>query len=226
MPYRRTYRKRPYRRRNYKRKTRRTMPRSIKTSWSPVQYVDITYSGNSISTTPTVTSLLAYVTNQIDDQYLSWTRRTQGATTDEYFTKILMLGFHYQFRYLSGDSNNTLRTFCYNSNTDMVSTATPESIFSGSDVDQAPDTRTVSKVHMDRIINLVEGESGGIANTSTRSIKGYKKVGKVFKVTHDQSLTRNYSEEADVIISHQSDSTAPDHPELFGYIRVYFRNSA
>lgn len=222
MPYRKSYRRR-YRRKVIPKK-KVYIPRSI-TSWSPAQYVDITYGGTALSTTPTVSSLLGYCVAQVDDQYLSWTRRTAGATTDEFFTKLLMLGFHYQFRYLSGDSNNTIRTYAYVSHTDMDTAVSPESIFNGSDVDQAPDTRTQKKGLMDRTVNLIEGDSGGVANTHTRSIKGYKKVGQVFRITHDQSAANSYSEEGDVIISHQSDSSIADHPKMFGYIRVYFKMS-
>lgn len=223
MPYRKRYtRKRMTRRSNRSRKA--VIYRAPKARSLPMQYVDILFTGDDISTTPGVTSLPGYIASQVSNQYLSWTRRTVGATTTDYFNTIFLSHVYYQLRFqvASGDDENSLRLFLYRSSTPWNDVAGPEQIFDGSDIDQPPDTETVSKVYLDKYINLLQFYNGGIVRQN-RTIKGSLNIKTPFHCTYNSSSTLVSISNGDCILSRQSDSTSVTHPKVYGYVRMYFR---
>lgn len=205
----------------YRRRRYRTRSRYAK---QPMQYVDILFTGDAISTTPTVSTLVGYVAQQVKNQYLSWTRRTNGAETDQYFNTLYLSHAKYQIRYQvsTADDNNSLRFFMCGTHQNYNSAGSVFSPFSGYDIDQPALTEPVTKVYRDKFVNVVQSYNGNYVPNSY-TFKGNARINKGFRITYDVSDNTIVSNNGDLILSQQSDSSLAAHPECFGFVRIYFR---
>lgn len=220
----------------------RLINRKIRVS-NPLGWIDILFTGDTVSTTPNNYSLLynailqASTGNGVHTGYQSWQSRIGDDGNLIYQNKLLLSGYHYQLRFatndtISADYYNTIRLLFYRlgEGTEDIAEGKPTALLNGADVDSPPDTIDVEKMYLDKVFHIrslaATGTSSDIA-TGNKIFKGFKKVRKQFEVFYDPQKSaanlKPYSEVGNILMEFQSDSSATPHPQVFGYVRVYYR---
>ena len=199
----------------------------------PLQWVDITYTGNYIKTTPHVTSLsipiLAFIKD--NEQWKSWTERMYSGAATYRTATCYVTGYNYQLRFQQNTSaedpgQDTVRTLAYS--VKDTNAYNPNGILAAGDIDLPPDTRGIGAMYHDRVLSLTAGMTETTGDDSQfvpgqRIIKGYKKLYHRFDLRH-QDNDVVLDSDTDIVFEHQSDDNSViGEVELYGFIRVYYR---
>lgn len=243
MPYTRsrTYRKRTYRKRTSpnvaatKRLIRSELRKEDRKD-HPLEWVDVIFDGNYISTSPNLLSFTEAVKNELEDKeaYKSWPQRDDGATGHQYSqANIYLTGVNWQLRYQQNEQASdvtvdTVRTVMYSFNDTYPQNS--NTIFGNGDIDRPPNTVDVRSMFMDKIFTL----KSQVTETTTddtefvpgfRILKGFKKLNHKFTQIHNYSLSAStVIDGGDVRLEQQSgDNSLIGEVELFGFVRIYYR---
>ncbi|WP_445780541.1 hypothetical protein [Shewanella sp.] len=203
----------------------------------PVRYVDIYLTGDDVTTSPSVHSLTQKIIDDIQAYYLDdlQVRKTGESSSNTYnYGKAKITNVHYQLRYQQdedvssgADLTNTIRVLAYNFQKD---TATSNSgILDGGDVDRPPDYQDVKRMHLDDVFTM----HGYQLNTDTTPdtfipgthiIKGDLKVNQTYEVKNSSVGGSDMkTEDHSMYFEWQSDSSGAPHPNVYGYIRTFYR---
>jgi len=239
MPYtKRTYRKRTPKKATKlvtmaeaKRLVRSELKREDKKD-HPLQWVDVKFTGNSISTTPFLFSVESAITNQIviNSSYQQWPVRYDSTNSEDYRQcNVFVTGVNYQFRFKQNDAagtdlaTNVVRSIAYSLNDTYQENSQP--ILGGGDIDQPPRTEDVSSMYYDRLFTL-KAQLGDADNESTpdqKIQKGSKKLYHKF-VMEERGDSVAVEEGGDIRFEFQSDDNdVISDIEMFGFIRIYYR---
>lgn len=244
MPYRRSYRRYPKKRYAspmYKKpsliQTKRLIRSEIRRNDRkdhPLQWHDIKWTGQYVSTTPLLISFGETLRNFFNDNalYNLWPIREIRGTTDTYRqANVYITGFAYQFRYQQNEqatttvTTSTVRTLMYSLDDDYAEN--PGALLAGGDIDLPPLTSDVTTMYYDKLHTLkagyTEGETDDTEFVPGQSIvKGFKKLNRKFVYQTGEGVS--HEEGGDIRVEHQSDDNSTiGEVQLYGFIRIYYR---
>lgn len=244
MPYRkyaRSNRKRNYRRRQAapSKAIRSMVRREIRRDNMkdhPLQWVDISLTGEYVKTTPLVHDFTTFIHDYIVDNelYNDWPSRLGEPGGSPYrHANVYFTGYQYQFRYqqnaeYTGDVlTDSVRMLAYS----LKEYQPPAfaGILDGGDIDQPPNTEDVLSMYKDQIITLRASYTEGEADDTQfvpgqRWIKGFKKLYLKQQIIYQADNIRTL-EGPSIYIEHQSDdaSATVGKVQVYGFVRIYFR---
>lgn len=199
----------------------------------PLMFVDILFTGDTLSTVSSTYDLTQACVDALTQLADVWTYAPAEPGDQTHKLKFKLVSYRYQLRFQQNtdgdvDPHNTIRWLIYTMNDTQNNFSNP-GLLDGVDIDQPIDTtflHTAHEDHMRYLRMLATGENDDTA-PGTAIVKKIKKIGRVYELVGvksdnliaDPAITKG----GRLWMETQSDSSGAPHPQVFGYIRIYFR---
>lgn len=238
MPYRkRTYRKKRVTPGQHNKNVRRVVRSELRKEDKkdhPLQWTDHLFTGEYVKTTPTLVSFGQLIRSEIIDNNLDeeWPARQQLGVTDRE-AKVHITGYNYQLRYQQNiDASgavlvDTVRSLFYTS--EYTFNEYPTALLDGADIDQPPNTSTITSMHSDRLNTLkasiteTDGDDSQFV-PGQAIVKGWKSIRKSLDFQKIGTGDVEVVNGGDIRFEAQSDDNSlVGEVQVYGFIRVYFR---